>query len=191
MIRAFIGVRIEVKTVDNISAALSQLKPRIPGVRWVTKNNFHFTVKFLGEIEEARIEPIGHALEGALRPFPCFVINVKGLGVFPDLKRPRVLWVGLESKSLSALVSAVEKALEPLGFGREKRGFTPHLTVGRWRQFQGSSKQLGNDIDQWKNHEFGKSLVNEVVLFQSILKPEGAVYQPLRVLALTDRPPLS
>ena len=126
----------------------------------------------------------GDALEHQLHPFPRFTINAKGLGVFPDLKRPRVLWVGLGGNELAVLASKVESALEPLGFAREKRGFTPHLTVGRWRQFDGSGKKLAQELESWKHFNFGDSRVVAVILFQSVLKPQGALYFPLKTVPL-------
>jgi RNA 2',3'-cyclic 3'-phosphodiesterase len=184
VIRSFIAVEIAPQTVRQISAVVADLKPSIPGIRWVSPTNFHFTLKFLGNIEESKIAPIAQALELALHPFPRFTINAKDLGVFPDLKRPRVLWIGLEGKELLELASKVEKALEPLGFVPEKREFKPHLTVGRWRQFDRSSKKFGEELKRWKGHEFGESTVAEVIFFQSELKREGATYQPLKVVVL-------
>jgi RNA 2',3'-cyclic 3'-phosphodiesterase len=184
VIRAFIAVEIDPHAVRQISATVADLKLRMPGIRWVTQTNLHFTIKFLGNIEESKIEPIAQALELALHPFPRFTINAKDLGVFPDLKRPRVLWIGLEGKELLELASKVEKALEPLGFGSEKRDFKPHLTVGRWRQFDRPSRTVGEELERWKGHDFGKSTVAEVIFFQSELKREGAIYHPLKVVDL-------
>jgi len=184
VIRAFIAVEIASQTVRQISAVVADLKPSIPGIRWIPPTSFHFTVKFLGDIEENKIEPIVQALELVLHPFPRFTINAKGLGVFPDLKRPRILWVGLEGKGLTALASKVETVLESLGFAPEKREFQPHLTVGRWRQFDRSSRKFAEELERWKGHEFGESTVAEVIFFQSELKREGAIYHPLKVVAL-------
>jgi RNA 2',3'-cyclic 3'-phosphodiesterase len=186
VIRAFVAVTIDAKTVKNITDAMSQLKERVPGVRWAAKENLHLTLKFLGWIDEARIEPITRALEQAVRPFSRFTINAKGLGVFPDLKLPRVLWLALESKDLVSLASVVESALEPLGFMPEKRSFKPHLTVGRWRQFEGSAARLREELEKWQTYKFGQSQVEEVILFQSMLKPEGAVYHSLKSVALAN-----
>jgi 2'-5' RNA ligase len=83
----------------------------------------------------------------------------------------------------------VEKTLIPFGVAAEKRAFTPHLTVGRWREFKGSSKELGDEIAKWSGHDFGRSNVEEVILFQSVLKQEGAVYRPLKTVALTKNAP--
>ena len=184
MIRTFIGVNIDPHTVQEISGLLAQLKPRLPGIRWVPPRNFHLTLKFLGDIEETKIDPIADALERALRPFPRFTINVKSLGVFPDGKRPRILWVGLEGNRLPALALEIERALEPLGFTPERRGFLPHLTVGRWRQSEAPAKAFAAELNQWQRHEFGESKVAEVIFFRSELKPEGAFYHPLKVVVL-------
>ena len=189
MIRAFVAVDLEPQTVQEIAEAIVRLRPRIPGIRWLPPANFHLTLKFLGDIDEAKVEPITAALERDLCPFSCFTINAKGLGVFPDLKRPRILWVGLVCGELNALASRVEKALFPFGFAAERRAFAPHLTVGRWREFNGSSKELGDEIKKWQGHDFGRSNVDEVILFQSVLKPEGAVYRPLKVVALMNKAP--
>ena len=186
MIRAFIAVDIDPQTVKKISEALVQLRPHVPGIRWGSLTNFHFTLKFLGDIEETKVDSIANALELELRPFQRFTINAKGLGVFPDLKRPRVLWIGLEGKELKDLASKVEKAMEPLGFMREKREFKPHLTVGRWRELVGSSRTLGKELERWKSYEFGESTVAEVVFFQSVLKPEGTTYHALKTVALAN-----
>ena len=186
MIRAFIAIKLDPQTVEQISEAIDDLKPRIGNIRWVSPTNFHFTLKFLGNIEEDKIAPIAQALELELQPFPRFSINAKGLGVFPDLKRPRVLWVGLQAKALSALVAKVESVLEPLGFAREKRAFQPHLTIGRWRQFERSSSRFGEELERWQGHEFGASPVAEVIFFQSELKQAGAIYHPLKVIALAQ-----
>jgi RNA 2',3'-cyclic 3'-phosphodiesterase len=184
VIRAFIAIEIGSQTVKNISERLAGLKTRLPDIRWVPPANFHLTLKFLGTIEESKMEPITAALERELHPFPRFTINAKGLGVFPDVKRPRILWVGLEGKELIALISRVETALDPLGFVSDKREPKPHLTIGRWRHFDGSSRKLSADLESWKNHEFGASTVAEVVFFQSVLKPEGPVYHRLKVVVL-------
>ena len=189
MIRAFVAVDLEPQTVQKIAGAIDLIRPRIPGIRWLAQGNFHLTLKFLGDIDEAKVEPIAAALEHDLCPFSSCTINAKGLGVFPDLKRPRILWVGLVGEELNALAAAVEKALIPLGFAAEKRAFAPHLTVGRWREFKGSPQQLREAMANWQNHEFGPTRVTEVILFQSVLKPEGAVYRRLKVIALRNRAP--
>lgn len=184
MIRAFIGIRIEPNMAQRIAEVQSQLKEAFPGIRWVGKENLHLTVKFLGEVQEDKVEAIIEALEGALRDISQFSILGRGIGAFPDIRRARILWVGLEAKPLASIATGVESVLEPVGFARERRGFKPHLTIGRWRNFDGSSDRLKQEIERFKNYDFGEARVEEVVLFQSVLKPEGAVYSPLKVITL-------
>ncbi len=186
VIRAFVGVRIDPQMAQKISEVQSQLKRHLSGVRWVGTGNLHFTLKFLGPVEEEKIRLVADALERALRLFPRFPILARGIGVFPDIRKPRVLWVGLEGSSLASLAMGVETALEAIGFARETRGFKPHLTIGRWRSFNGRPELLRNELDNWQGYNFGQSWVEEVVFFQSILKAEGAIYSPLRVIRLSN-----
>lgn len=191
MIRAFIAVGIDPKTVERISEATDQLKPSIAGIRWVPLTNLHLTVKFLGDVEETTIDLIARALRQHIAPFPRFTINAKGLGVFPDVKRPQVLWVGLEGIHLAELASTVETALKPLGFEPEKRGFKPHLTIGRWRERDKSTAKFIAELERWAGYEFGKSEVRNIILFQSMLRPEGAIHRPLEKILLSDEEPLT
>jgi 2'-5' RNA ligase len=87
---------------------------------------------------------------------------------------------------MPALAKSVETVLEPFGFPRENRIFRPHLTVGRWRHPSGSNQELRGKLKRWNDIEFGESAVDEVVLFQSVLKPGGTVYRPLKTVRLAD-----
>jgi 2'-5' RNA ligase len=184
VLRAFIAVEIAPEIIGRIAAAIDRLRPQVRGIRWVAPANIHLTVKFLGNIDESQIEPICHALTEALRPFPRCTINAKGLRVFPSVKRPRVLWVGLHGNQLISLAVKVASALAPLGFMLEERTFTPHLTIGRWRQTDRADRSLEQALGNWRDFEFGSSPVDEVILFQSVLKPAGAIYTRLNVFAL-------
>ena len=186
--RAFIAVDITPATIDKISTALEPLKSRLNGLRWVTPSNIHLTLKFLGNVDEKKISAIGEALADTLHPFQRFTINAKGLGVFPSIKKPRVLWVGLDGNELTTLAAAVDSALAPLGFSRDEKIFTPHLTVGRWRQTERFDAEFEQELRNWRHYEFGATLVNEVILFESVLQPAGAIYHRLKVVTLkTDR----
>jgi 2'-5' RNA ligase len=186
VIRAFIAVEISPTTVARITAAIADIKPKLPAVRWVATANFHLTLKFLGDIEARQTEAIGDALELALTPFPRCTINAKGLGVFPGLRQPKVFWVGFIGDELTELARRVDSALLPLGFAGDPRGFTPHLTIGRWRQAERSPGNLKQELDHWREHDFGATKVGRVILFQSVLKPTGAVYSQLKVIKLND-----
>jgi len=173
--------------IQKISEVQSQLQESLTGIRWVAQENLHFTLKFLGSVEDKKVAPIMQALEEALRPVQCFSLGGKGIGVFPNIKRARVLWIGLQGQGLHRIAEEVETALEPLGFPREKRDFAPHLTLGRWRNPGLQPQKLSEQIERWQDYDFGQSQVEEVVLLQSVIKPTGAVYSPLGVIRLSDQ----
>ena len=187
MIRVFIAVEISPPTIARITAAIGDLKRKLPAVRWVAPENFHLTLKFLGDIETGQVDAIGNALEAAITPFPRCTINAKGLGVFPGLRQPKVLWVGFIGDELTSLAARADAALSPLGFPVEPRGYTPHLTIGRWRQSERRAGDLKQELARWRDHEFGATLVDQVILFQSVLKPTGAEYSKLRVIEINDQ----
>ena len=189
MIRTFIAIELEPAVITKIANAVEQLKTQIAGIRWTLPANFHFTFKFLGDIEQSQVDSVANALQREVHPFSRFTINAKGLGVFPGPRRPRILWVGLTGIELARLAAKVESALEPLGFAPEQRSFTPHLTIGRWRQFDRAPDSLRQELERWKDFEFGGSSVDEVSLFQSVLKPAGAIYSRLKVVKLKNDGP--
>jgi RNA 2',3'-cyclic 3'-phosphodiesterase len=191
VIRAFIAVEVDSEVLQRIFAVTDDLNRAIPDIRWTPQANCHLTLKFLGNIEEKQIDPIGQALEDEVSLFPRCTINAKGLGVFPDAKRPRVLWVGIEGKPLAALAKSVEIALGALGFEKEQRGFSPHLTIGRWRQGNRRRSELEHALEHWQAYDFGRSSVDEVKLLQSVLKPGGAEYRPLKSVRLNDQSALA
>jgi 2'-5' RNA ligase len=186
VIRAFIAVEIDPLVLERIDQATHDLSTKIPDIRWAARPNWHLTLKFLGAIDEKQADAIGQVLEREVSLFPRCTINAKGLGVFPDTKRPRVLWVGVEGQGVAALAEKIEIALAPLGFKTEQRAFTPHLTIGRWREGKHKNLDLDHVLEHWRSYDFGPSSVNEVKLFQSILKPTGAQYRPLKNVLLKN-----
>ena len=184
MIRAFIAVDLDDPVIEKVCNVVEILKPRITEIRWLRKENLHLTLKFLGNIAESQVEPITAALRHPLGLFSPCTISAKGLGVFPDFRRPKILWVGLTGDQLVQLAAEIESALMPLGFTPENRAFTPHLTIGRWREGSRPAKNLRQEIDSLNDFEFGACAVRQIVLFQSVLKPEGASYSELRTIQL-------
>lgn len=157
-------------------------------VRWIPAENLHLTLKFLGDVEEARVPSIRAAVRDALMDNTRFRVTASGLGVFPDSRRPRVLWVGLASPELARLAGQVERALEPLGFGRTASPFRPHVTIGRWRRPESRDERLRGELARWRDHEFGEFRIDAATLFRSTLGPSGAVYDPLEVFPLDAAP---
>ena len=187
MIRTFIAVEIAPMTIASITSAITQLKPKLPAIRWVAPANFHLTVKFLGDIEASQVDAIGAALQLALALFPRCTINAKGLGVFPELRQPKILWVGFFGDELARLAASIDRALLALGFFAEPREFTPHLTIGRWRHVDRPADNLKQELARWRDRDFGATIVDRVILFHSALKPTGAVYSQLKVIKLNDQ----
>ncbi|MDE0027861.1 MAG: RNA 2',3'-cyclic phosphodiesterase [Deltaproteobacteria bacterium] len=181
-LRAFVGVPVGAAVVR----AWTTVRPGFEGgsVRWVPEENLHLTLKFLGDIEETRVAAIGSALREALSDTEGFVATARGLGVFPDAARPRVLWIGLDAPALTALACGVDRALAPFGVAPSATPFRPHVTVGRWRHPAPRDPRLRQALARWRDHEFGHVPVGEVTLFRSTLRPGGAIYSPLGIFPL-------
>lgn len=188
MIRAFIAVELAPAAIANIESAITELKPKLPAIRWVPPANFHLTVKFLGDIDASQVEAIANTLEPLITLFPRCTINAKGLGVLPVVRQLKIFWVGFVGAELARLAATVDRALLPLGFSLEARKFTPHLTIGRWRQGEPRVGDLKVALACWRDHNFGATTINRVILFQSELKPTGAAYTQLKVFKLNDQP---
>jgi 2'-5' RNA ligase len=182
--RLFVAVKISPEVADRICRAEDQLAPLLKDIRWIRRESLHLTLKFLGHVDDGRIDDIQAAVQTAVASLLRFNVSCRGFGAFPDIRRPRVFWTGLEGGSLPRLAEATEQALEPLGFPREKREFRPHLTIGRWREGTRVGDALRRVVDEWRGHDFGTFAVDEAVLFQSTLRRDGAVYTALKSFPL-------
>lgn len=186
--RCFVAVDFPGEIREELGKFASSLSPGAVGraVRWMRPENIHLTLKFLGPVDRKTLPELSAALEAALAGHAPFGLTVKGAGVFPPRGRPRVVWVGLagETAALAALQSAVESAFEPLGFPREKRPFTPHLTVGRVRDPRRLTS-LGPEIAAAGEREWGKCVVERVHFMRSELFPTGPRYSILQKVRLT------
>jgi 2'-5' RNA ligase len=149
----------------------------------VRPEGVHLTLKFLGEIPEGSVQPLQAAICEAARGVSPFTVEVGGLGCFPNLTRPRVVWVGVDCPdgSLAEVQKRIEEAAAACGFEREARAFSPHLTLGRVRQGEppATLRQLGGVVALFPAPQRQRLEVSEVCLFRSVLKPEGAQYTVL------------
>ncbi len=183
MIRAFIAVNLAPAIGEEIAKIQSVLKEAQGDIRWTRIDGMHLTLKFLGDIAREQVEPILAALRNTLHNQLPLHVTARRLGAFPHLKRPRVLWVGLSSEGLVGLQEKVESALIALDFPREERSFTPHLTLGRVRSLRGWEQVLAV-VRKYEQVQFGDSIIDHVTLYQSTLRPDGAVYSPLGTVPL-------
>ena len=178
MIRCFIAIQIPQEIKFEIESYLSQLKRISPSIRWVKITGLHITLKFLGEIEKDLLDKIRSSLKSISNIFQPFDISIMDCGTFPNKKRPRIIWLGIEPDADNMLIKIyqwLEESLVPFGFEKEQRKFTPHLTIGRIKFPDNMDKLLGFiEKEPFPKKQFS---VEEIVLMQSILKPTGAEYQ--------------
>jgi len=168
----------------RLAAAVERLQPLAPGVAWVARDNVHLTLKFLGNVETARLAEIERALAAAAAARSAFDLEVDGLGAFPTPMRPRVLWAGVAAGGAEAatLAAGVEDALAALGVPRETRPFAAHVTLGRVREPR-ANPRLAGALEA--RAPFGRQRVSRVSLMRSELSPRGARYTELAGLRLT------
>jgi 2'-5' RNA ligase len=188
-IRSFIAVELPLELKQALSRLQAKMKSASGApVRWVEPNNIHLTLKFLGDIDIEITGRITAALEDAARSMHPFDIGVSGLGVFPDLKRVRIVWVGLtgELAKLEQFQQRIEAGLAPLGFPPEGRPFTPHLTIGRVRDYARPDDRLalGELIGGMSLDGEYKVGLNAVHLIKSQLTREGPIYSKISTVAL-------
>ena len=183
-IRSFIAIDLSAP----VRAALQRLRDQFAQlnseVRWVRVEGVHVTLKFLGGVEPARLEQIHTTLVASIAGQPALRVRARGLGAFPNLRRPRVLWVGLEGEGLAELAACVEEAMSRLDFEPEKRGFTPHVTLGRVNGMRGWSR-VEELLKAHLSDDFGECVVDAVTMYRSTLRPDGAVYTPLWTIPLS------
>jgi len=189
-IRTFIAIELDESVKDGLAKLQERLKGKAPqgSVRWVRLEGIHLTLKFLGDVPADQIEEITRALQKSCQGFAPFSLSCGGLGCFPNLKRPRVMWVGIqeETGTLAKLQKAIEENVAPLGYPAEKRKFSPHLTLGRVQKRAGAGDQrrLGELVGASEIGILGQMEVRSVNLMRSDLRPSGAVYTRLAEVEL-------
>ncbi len=182
--RTFIAIELPETIKKEIEQLQAPLKKTGAFVSWVKPKNIHVTLKFLGEIPEDKINEVFSATQKALEGIRKFTMNLKEMGVFPDLRRPRVIWIGTGSgeEELSHLAKRIEEEMEKIGFPKEKRKFSAHFTIGRVKSPKNIEKLM--ELVESSDFQTEKIEVNEVVMMKSQLHPAGAIYTPLKKVPL-------
>jgi len=187
MIRAFIAVEIDKTNKQRLSKLISDLKKSNTDIKWVGENQMHLTLKFLGNIEQDRVQVISGALKSIADNFKGFNIRLSKIGAFPNLRRPRVIWLDIDkgAEELKSLSNKIEIELEKIGFKKEKREFKAHLTLGRVRSLKviENLEKIINETDFQPPNEIK---IDKLILFQSTLTPKGAIYTPLSECPIRD-----
>ena len=184
--RTFIAVELPENIKKKIEEVQNPLKKTDTYVSWVKPENVHLTLKFLGEVEENKIEDVFYGTEKALKGAKSLSLSLKNLGCFPNLKRPRVVWVGVEKgkEELSFLQKNIQEELSKLGYPKEDRAFSPHLTIGRVKSPKNIEKLV--KLIEKTDFQTEEVKIDEVVVMKSQLHPQGAIYTPLKKVKLLD-----
>ncbi|HEA47091.1 MAG TPA: RNA 2',3'-cyclic phosphodiesterase, partial [bacterium] len=186
--RTFIAIKLTPEIASNISKLQEELKRTGAQVKWVKPENIHLTLKFLGQITSEELEKVKLTTRETLKPFKSFEISVSGLGAFPKINYPRVIWVGVDKgkEELKKIALSIEKNLARISFAKEKRPFSPHLTIGRVKSSRGRERLIeiltGNKISN-----LGNIRVTKISLVKSELTPQGPVYTSLEEIDLRGK----
>lgn len=185
--RIFIAINIDEDVRERLSDIQGKLQKCDADVRWVRPENIHLTLRFLGYVSDANLKGIFEASKASIHNILPFEIFFSKIGVFPDLRRPRVIWAGVkEGKMLSTIVYNLNRLLKERGFQEEERSYRPHLTLGRVRS-EKHREELAKAIKANENWSGGSQKVREIRVMESILKSEGAHYSSLYAVKLATK----
>lgn len=174
--RLFVAIELNKSVRSALTDVQAALSAKCNGVRWIPGEQLHLTVKFLGEVPEADVAKVAEAVARATAGAASFDMEIAGCGCFPPRGTVHIIWVGVreESGALLQCVERVEGELEPLGFAREHRPFSSHITIGRVREDR-SGGRLRSVIEAYGFRSTEQS-VSSITLMSSVLSPKGPTY---------------
>ena len=180
-IRSFLAFDLPIDMASVIHRVSGTLRKTPLDVRWVKEGNIHLTMIFLGNIKADDLGPIEEAVGNTCARFGPFSLFLSGIGCFPNVRNPRVIWFGLEGdlERLSGFRDALQKPLKDFGVKEEKRPFRPHLTIGRFRTIGKIRERLEDLLQAYREVRSPDCLLDRLTLFKSTLNPSGAVYTKL------------
>jgi 2'-5' RNA ligase len=180
--RGFIA--IDITATPQILTFENEIIKTGADVKLVEPKNIHITLKFLGDTEEKMIDAIERSMKESVKAIKPFSVILRGTGVFPNKNYVKVLWIGIiDNGQIEPIVHTIDTSLTALGFKKEARGFSPHLTVGRLKTARNKEKLLAT-IEHYHDEEFTIQEVNAIVLKKSELTPQGPIYTTLREVRL-------
>ncbi|MEW6214046.1 MAG: RNA 2',3'-cyclic phosphodiesterase [Nitrospirota bacterium] len=188
-LRCFIAIEVPEPIKRDIGGLIEILKKYNVDVKWVVYENLHLTLKFLGSTPEVLLPKIVKSLSNIVLSYEPFYIKICSIGVFPNRRYPKVIWVGVEdSEIVKRLQRDIEDSMTLLGYQREGKEFHPHLTLGRVRSQKGMANLI-SELDNLKWKDFGGINVESIKLMKSELKPKGAVYSCLQEIPFGRKKP--
>ena len=181
--RAFIAIELPKEIRVRLSRLQEKLKATQADVKWVSPENIHLTLKFLGEIDDKKQEKINLILDDVIKEKCAYKIQISSIGAFPKLNFPRVIWAGVDQgdDETKAIAKGLEEKIQKIGIPKEDRAFSSHITIGRTRSTKNRDKlvqELNNIADiSADNLKFN---VTKITLFKSTLTPAGPIYDVLK-----------
>ena len=184
-VRAFIAILLDGSLHNTLTEVVEKFASSKASVKWVAPENTHVTLKFLGNVDEESLPDVFAACERAAEGVGPMELEMKAVGCFPDMNRPRIVWLGIEkgAEQVEHLQEKVEDELERIGFKREERGFTAHLTIGRVKSRKGISN-LCRLLEEDRNVFIGSMRADKISVMKSKTLPTGAVYTELKAIPL-------
>jgi 2'-5' RNA ligase len=179
--RLFVAVDVP----DRVRAKLASVRAsKLAGARWVPESQLHLTLRFIGEVEDARVEAVRAALRAI--SLPQFVLAIEGVGQFPPRRAASVIWAGVRAEpKLLSLAEAVEAAVVSAGFEAEARAFSPHITLARMKHGVAKRDEVGRFLEARRTElDSGPFAVDSFVLYSSLLSSNGAVHEVVETFAL-------
>jgi 2'-5' RNA ligase len=184
-VRLFVALDLSESIRSKLKGYLAQMQPVLGtrSIKWVAPENVHLTMKFLGETNPSRLQEVKDALKDVTSTTPAFSIEVGQFDCFPNRRRPRVLWVGVQEagSALTKLHADLNNAYRRLNYEPDDRAFHPHLTIGRVHRkiSRREVEELSRKLNQIQVPDLGRQEVHEIVLYKSDLRPEGPIYTAL------------
>lgn len=185
-IRTFIGVEIGEKSRIQAANFSKKLQDLDVDIKWEPPHKFHVTLKFLDEILNEEVNDICLRVQRAVKDLPPFTLGLRGAGAFPSVAKPRNVWIGVGEgrEEITEAARRIDLAMQEIGFPRELRPFTPHVTLGRVKRATPALADLSKLLDQYKNIDLGKSYIQSVTVFASHMARSGSNYTVLATCPL-------
>jgi len=177
-LRSFLAFNLPVEIKNKIAQISGVLKRSSIDARWVKADNIHLTIVFLGDIRQEDLIPMRKEIRDVCTQNQAFEISLRGIGLFPNRRRPRVIWLGLdgELEEMSGFRDELQGRLVSFGIKAENRGFQPHITLGRFRKPDRIDSDQSGILSGYEELQGPAGQLNELIMFRSELKPGGAVY---------------
>jgi 2'-5' RNA ligase len=184
MKRTFIAFDITPSNETKAAYELIRFKLRLEKINWIPDSNFHITLKFLGDTEKELIPDIIRKIDTIVTNHRPVNLGLHGIGVFKNLHDPRVLWMGCNfERNLVILAKEMDEGMKAFGYAPENRDFAPHLTLGRIKQIR-QINQLSEIIAMYKETEFQRQKIEDIIFYESLLSSSGSTYIPIEKFRL-------